>query len=157
MSKSLKTIENFAFADCPSLTSVTIPDSVTSIGYGAFIRSTALRQVKSLALVPPTLNHQDCFQVYDQARLIVPQEALAAYNTAQYWSLFNKTIAIERIGDVDGNGEISIADITILTDYLLSKDATGLSLDYADVNMDDNVDIADVTDLIDYLLNKSWD
>ncbi len=31
-----KTIADFAFSDCKSLTSITIPDSVISIGYGAF-------------------------------------------------------------------------------------------------------------------------
>ena len=157
MSKSLKTIESSAFADCNSLTSVTIPDSVTSIGSGAFNRCNALRQVKSLALVPPTLGSQTCFVVYDQARLVVPQDALDAYNTAQYWNLFNKTIAIEQIGDPDGNGEISIADVTNLINYLLSSDASGINLDAADCNGDGKVSISDVTALINYLLRGSWE
>ena len=136
---------------------MTIPDSVTSIGYGAFNRCDALRQVKSLALVPPTLNNQTCFSVYDQARLLVHQDALEAYNTAQYWNLFNKTIAIEQIGDADGNGEISIGDITFLINYLLSGDASAINLDAVDCNGDSNVSISDVTTLINYLLRGTWD
>ena len=157
LSKSLKTIENYAFSDCHSLTSVTIPDSVTSIGYGAFAGSNALRQVKSLALVPPTLNNQSCFTVYDQARLVVPQDALEAYNTAQYWKLFNKIIAIEQIGDADGNGVISISDVTALIDYLLSSDESSINLDAADCDGNGRLSIADVTALIDYLLSNSWE
>ena len=157
MSKSLKTIDSYAFTDCNSLTSVTIPDSVTSIGYGAFNRCDALRQVKSLALVPPTLGNQACFTVYDQARLLVHQDALEAYNTAQYWNLFNKTIAIEQIGDADGDGNVKISDVSTLIDYLLSSNTSGINLDAADVNGDGKVSITDVASLINYLLSGSWE
>ena len=111
-------------------------------------------QVKSLALVPPTLSNQACFVVYDQARLVVPQDALAAYNTAQYWKLFNKTIAIEQIGDADGNGVITIGDVTNLITMLLNSDGYTLA---ADVNGDGKISISDVTALISYLLRGSWD
>ena len=97
------------------------------------------------------------FSVYDQARLLVHQDALEAYNTAQYWNLFNKTIAIEQIGDADGNGEISIGDITFLINYLLSGDASAINLDAVDCNGDSNVSISDVTTLINYLLRGTWD
>ena len=155
MGKSLKTIDSYAFRECNSLTSVTIPDSVTSIGSNAFNGCNALRQVKSLALVPPTLNNQACFSVYDQARLEVPRDAFAAYSTAQYWSLFNKAIAIEQIGDADGNGEISIADVTALIDYLMGLGF--VNNEAADVDGDGSVNISDVTKLIDYLLYGNWD
>lgn len=59
-------------------------------------------------------------------------------------------------GDVDGDGEVSIADVANLIDYLLTDDATGVNLQNADVNQDGLVDIADVADLIDYLLKGSW-
>ena len=59
-------------------------------------------------------------------------------------------------GDVDGDGEVSIADVANLIDYLLTDDATGVNLQNADVNRDGLVDIADVADLIDYLLKGSW-
>lgn len=39
------TVADSAFSDCKSLTSVTIPDSVTSIGYGAFSGCTSLTDV----------------------------------------------------------------------------------------------------------------
>lgn len=155
MGKSLKTIESYAFSGCNSLTSVTIPDSVTSIGNNAFNGCNALRQVKSLALVPPTLSNQTCFSVYDQARLLVPQDALAAYSTAQYWKLFNKMVAIEQIGDANGNGEINVDDITALIEMLLGGGV--ISNDAADVNGDGMIDIDDVIDLINRVLNGSWD
>ncbi len=54
-------------------------------------------------------------------------------------------------GDVNQDGNITIADVTTLIDYLLSNDSAIPA--EADVNADDNVSIADVTALIDYLLN----
>ena len=59
-------------------------------------------------------------------------------------------------GDVNNNGEVNIADVTVLIDYLLSGDATGIDLDAADTNLDTQVTIADVTRLIDYLLSGAW-
>ena len=59
-------------------------------------------------------------------------------------------------GDVNMDNNVSIADATALIDYLLSGDATGISLANADCNLDENVSIADVTALIDYLLSGAW-
>jgi len=60
-------------------------------------------------------------------------------------------------GDVNCSNDVTIADVTALIDYLLSGDATGVSLDAADCNQSGDVSIADVTALIDYLLSGSWD
>ena len=59
-------------------------------------------------------------------------------------------------GDVNMDNNVSIADVTALIDYLLSHDATGISVANADCNLDENVSIADVTALIDYLLSHAW-
>ena len=61
------------------------------------------------------------------------------------------------MGDVDNNGEVNITDVTVLIDYLLISDATGINLVAADYNKDGYVSIGDVTTLIDYLLNGSWE
>ena len=59
-------------------------------------------------------------------------------------------------GDVDMDGQIGIADVTALIDYILSKDATGVSVLAADCDEDGQIGIADVTALIDYILSKVW-
>ncbi|MBQ6080459.1 MAG: dockerin type I repeat-containing protein [Muribaculaceae bacterium] len=59
------------------------------------------------------------------------------------------------LGDVNDDGNVSIADVTALIDYLLGTN-DGINLDAADCNTDNNISIADVTALIDYLLSKSW-
>ena len=55
------------------------------------------------------------------------------------------------LGDVNHDGQVSIADVTALIDYLLGNTEAGCAL-CADVNEDSNVTIADVTTLIDTLL-----
>ena len=57
-------------------------------------------------------------------------------------------------GDVDGNGSLSIADATLLVDYLLNQEVEGFLVEAADVDGNDTVSISDVTALIDLLVNQ---
>jgi hypothetical protein len=59
-------------------------------------------------------------------------------------------------GDVNGDNNVNISDVTTLIDYLLSGNASGISLSGADCNQDNSVNISDVTALIDYLLSGHW-
>jgi formylglycine-generating enzyme required for sulfatase activity len=54
-------------------------------------------------------------------------------------------------GDVNGDGNVTIADATMLIDYLLGANI-GINAIVADVNQDGSLSIADVTMIIDYLL-----
>ena len=74
-------------------------------------------------------------------------------------------------GDVNDHGDVTIADVTALIDYLLNGDdsgvktalidyllngnASGINLGNADVSGDGQVNIGDVTSLIDMLLSGS--
>ena len=60
------------------------------------------------------------------------------------------------MGDVNNDGDVTIADVTALIDYLLSGDESGINIAGADCNNSTDVSIADVTALIDYLLSGSW-
>ena len=55
-------------------------------------------------------------------------------------------------GDVNGDGEVNISDVTTLIDYLLITNASGIDTEAADCNQDGSINIADVTALIDFLL-----
>ena len=58
------------------------------------------------------------------------------------------------LGDVNNDGEVTIADVTALVNILLGKDASGYDLDAADVNEDTDVTIADVVALVKMILSK---
>ena len=57
-------------------------------------------------------------------------------------------------GDVNGDGSVTISDVTALIDLLLGGGT--INNHAADCNNDTNVTISDVTALIDYLLGGSW-
>ena len=57
-----------------------------------------------------------------------------------------------QVGDVNGDGEVNIADVTELIDILLGSLPTDITV--ADIDKDGEVTIGDVTELIDYILRK---
>ena len=59
-------------------------------------------------------------------------------------------------GDVNGDGNVKIGDVTALINYLLCGDASTINLNAADCNQDGYVKISDVTALINYLLSGNW-
>ena len=59
-------------------------------------------------------------------------------------------------GDVNGDGQVKISDVTALINYLLSGDASAINLQAADCNEDGQIKISDVTALINYLLSGTW-
>ena len=78
--------------------------------------------------------------------------------TGDYFAVDNVAITLgdaER-GDVNADGQVNIADVTALIDYLLSGDESTVDLDASDANQDGSINIADVTSLIDYLLSGAW-
>jgi len=57
-------------------------------------------------------------------------------------------------GDVNGDGEVNIADVNALIDIILGGEASATMMERADVNEDGEVNIADVNTLIDIILNQ---
>ena len=70
-----------------------------------------------------------------------------------YFAVDNVAIVAKpvSIGDVDGDGQVNIADVTALIDLLLAGTTPPAA---ADVDGDGKVNIADVTALIDMLLSR---
>ena len=58
-------------------------------------------------------------------------------------------------GDLDGDGRVSIDDVTFLVDYLMTGDASAINLAAADVDHDGVIRIEDVTYLIDILFGNA--
>ena len=80
---NVTTIGYRAFYDCDSLTSVTIGDSVTTIGDYAFRSCSSLTSVYCKATTPPTLGG---IYVFDYNAIYVPAGSVEAYKAAAYWS-----------------------------------------------------------------------
>ena len=82
---------------------------------------------------------------------------LSVNRPGDYFAVDNVAIICTVLrGDVNGDGEVTISDVTALIDYLLNGDASAINTYAADCNRDKGVSIADVTVLIDYLLYGTW-
>ena len=89
---SVTTIGDSAFNYCISLTSVTIPDSVTTIGDSAFRKCTSLTSVYCKATTPPALGSY-VFNINGSGRKIyVPAGSVETYKSATNWSEYASAI-----------------------------------------------------------------
>ena len=113
-------------------------------------------------------NAADSLVLYNQFNVAFTLEEGKTYDVVGTVTVYNEKpqlyiISVTEVeepqymrGDVDMDGEIGIADVTALIDYILSGNASNISLEAANTDLDDTIGIADVTTLIDYILNKHW-
>ena len=123
---SVKSIDNYAFSDCSSLTEVTIPNSVTAIGSYAFYKCSGLTEltipnsvttigsyafagcsgltdVYCYAEKVPSTNSYAFYgwpEYVSNATLYVPRASIEAYKTTSPWSGFGTIKAIEDVTGV---------------------------------------------------------
>ena len=81
----------------------------------------------------------------------MPASALNAYRADPHWSLFASIVAFEGNvpGDVNGDGEVNIADVNVIICAIQSCSVMDETLD---VNGDGEVNIADVNAVISLIL-----
>ena len=98
---SVTSIGYHAFFRCSGLTSVTIGNSVTSIGYDAFYGCSGLTKLVSLAVEPPTCGI-GAFEYVDKTtcQLLVPEESINKYKTADQWKEFLNILGYDGVDDV---------------------------------------------------------
>lgn len=176
--ETLSTLGESAFESCTALTTITIPDGVEAVPQKAFYRCWALQtlilgkrvasidaqafaECRELARVtcrgdePATIANPDCFvrNIYNTALLLVPVDARPVYKKTGIWPWFKHVVGVNLdypYGDVNGDGEINIADANAVIRGVLN-DAPETILD---VNGDSEVNIADVNVVIGMILAK---
>ena len=145
-----------AFYFCNFLTSITIPASVTTIDDDAFYCG-SLNSVVCYPVTPPSVEANSFYVLVwpDEwsTTLFVPAESLEDYQEHDRWGKFSRIVPFLGAGpgDVNGDGKLSITDVTEVIAELLSGGEDQPA--YCDVNGDGKVTITDVTTLIDMLLN----
>ena len=158
-----------AFYNCANLSTVTLGNSVMTIGSEAFINDPAIETVTCKATTPPSWSDASMFManVFNHAPLHVPVDCEREYKTDPYWGQF-----LTIIGDVDedetpynpadvnGDGEVNIADVNSVTDIVVMGGNAGHNHTpgdggiIGDINGDGEVTIADINALIAMILNN---
>ena len=129
---SVTTIGDFAFFVCFGLTSVTIGNSVTSIGKYAFCDCSRLTKLVSLAVEPPTCGI-GAFIYVDKTtcQLLVPQESINKYKTADQWKEFLNILGYNGVDDVSVDSPDALYEV-----YNLQGVRVGSGMREAEVTAD---------------------
>ena len=127
------TVGGLAFNGCTGLTSVNIGNSVSSIGQEAFMNCPSIEMVTCKASTPPYLTGLNIFttNVFNHAPLHVPTGSERAYMAHEGWGQFLTIIGDADDDnpsgesdymkcDVNGDGEVNIADVNKVIDAILS-------------------------------------
>ena len=131
LGQSFVCIDDIILADCP------LPE-------WTYISDLSTTNCAITGLIPETL-----YEVQVQA---FGDDAISAWTQPVTFT----TLADIQTGDLNGDGQVKINDVSALISYLLSDDTTGINLTAADCNHDGEIKINDVSALISYLLSGSW-
>ena len=93
---SVSNIHEFAFYGCTGFTSVTIPNSVTSIGQYAF-GYTSFNSMTVGWNTPISINSNVFYIANTDAKLYVPYGTLSAYESASVWSDFHDIVELSSV------------------------------------------------------------
>ena len=80
-------IDKGLFADCRSLTQITLPEKIVSVDEGAFANCIALKSIKSKALYPPAVKqaYYTGYKLLYTGKLIVPVGSKDSYAKSTGW------------------------------------------------------------------------
>ena len=138
---------------CDDLRSVVLPAELTTIGHQSFDYCDSLKTVKVGMTVPPSIT-QRTFNSRTYATLYVPTGCKEAYLAADYWKEFNQIVEFCD-GDVNGDAQLDVADITLLVNIVTGYDAPLEIRLAADIDGDGEVTTADVELLVKRLLGRA--
>ena len=145
----LSLIANAAFYDCDSLQEVMLPDTVESIGANAFANCPSLNKIvigrNVTKIAASAFNNSTNTVIYCYYNSY-------AYQFAREMSISYTLLDEVKLGDANGDGHVTINDVTAIQRYLAELETLeGSYLHAADANQDGTVNIADATVIQMYL------
>ena len=171
----VNSIASYAFSTCDDITSITIPESITSIEEFAFGSSRNLTSIKVMSAQPIDLSYSyetgesgegddsenrfvmTPFELVDKSTcvLYVPRGSREAYALAVGWGDFQNIEEHDDVssgtvlqGDINNDKEVNVTDVVTLISYIAKNDFSSVDKNTLDLNGDGNVDVTDVVTLI---------
>ena len=141
----MTSIGHGAFWGCYRLTSITIPNSVTSIDGYAFMNCTSLSSV--VVNNSPFTITETTFENRPNATLYVPKNSKTEYAEADYWKDFK---AIKEFPDPDVNqdGFVDVVDVVDVARFVVGTPSESFDQFLADLNGNGEVNVADAVVLV---------
>ena len=149
----VQTLGDYALYDVKSLSVVELPATVTYLGAYAMAGMKGLKALTSHATEVPALG-ENVWQGVNQSiiPLTVPEGSIELYQAAPQWQdfLFGEVTWLR--GDVNGDGEVNIADVNLLVSIIQGKTVDDMTLMRGDVNEDGEINIADINLVIKIIM-----
>lgn len=144
-------IEHYALGSSNDLERLELGANIDSLTYGSLEDLNNVKLAICWATTPPRCNENAMGIAFTRTILYVPKASVDAYREARMWKKFVTILPIEEVGDINGDNNINIGDVTALINILLGGETDRTY--FCDVNLDGNVSISDVTALINILLS----
>lgn len=121
--EGVRRIARYNFYENDSLTTVVLPSALQNIEDMCFYRCPKLSSVTCLATVPPYTDGT-FFGLLSSCVLFVPMNSVDTYSVANDWKKFTdiRSIFITSMkpGDMNEDGNVNVADVASLINYLLN-------------------------------------
>ena len=144
----------FSFYNACAMPNFTIPKSINRIGTKAMAGMTGLDTIKAHSDAVPALG-DSVWAGIDQpsVKLDLTNMALAEdFAHAAQWEHFH-ILKNYLLGDVNGDGNLDVADATLLISYILGENPNPFHLELANIIDDGVIDVTDVSTLINMILS----
>lgn len=149
---SVTKIRPAAFEVCRNLTQVELPAAISSIDGRVFNGCSNLTTVVVKKESPIDID-EDVFSNRANATLYVPKGSKNAYLEANVWKDFKQIMELEQ-GDANGDGKVTIADVTATINFILDTEGGRFVYTNADMSHDHKVTTDDVKAIVNMILGQ---
>lgn len=151
--EGLETIKDNAFSYCDKLNTVVLPSTITSIDQYAFAYNPNLESITVKR--SPLAIDENVFEEVDKEKctLYVPAGCKRLYQQAPVWKDFLHIVEYEKLyGDANMDGEVNVADVVSVINYLNDQEPDPFDANNADMNDKNGVNNADLKLLIEKIV-----